>query len=524
MQCDCDCRPTPASCNFGHSSAVSDTGSAARAHARRLSLPTTYQVPRPPERVLLSRIWQPACCEGGQNEETMRTPAIQRLTGILAFSLFGMACGGGGSPAAPGSTTQPGPGGFTATIGGSVRAGSTQLASTSSGAPAGLIVSVAGTSISSGIDAAGRFNLTGVPAGDVRLQFKAGGLDATVPLSPVQPSQSVELAVNVSGSTVIVEAELRSMAGDVELEGRIESLPPNTSAGSLVVAGRTVNTTATTRIEQGGAERTFDDLLIGMRVHVKGTASGTAVAATRITIQNTTTWIPVTINGIVESLSGTADLFEMTVNDRLVKGDALTVYFGNGGRDDFSKLQVGLRVEIKGQQRNAYVYAERLHVHDPSDGGDDDGGQQQSASIHGTLTARSGTQPNLTLTVGGTTVRTSAGTVVQRRGDVQTLEQLQIGQSLHVVGDRQADGSLDARRIQIEDDAVGGEMEIEGPAGGVSGTCPALHFVVMGHSVATSGATTFEGGTCSSLRSGMRVTVNGTRQADGSILATRVRR
>jgi hypothetical protein len=67
-------------------------------------------------------------------------------------------------------------------------------------------------------------------------------------------------------------------------------------------------------------------------------------------------------------------------------------------------------------------------------------------------------------------------------------------------------------------------MEIDGPAGGVSGTCPALHFGVMGHSVATNGATTFEGGTCASLRSGMRVTVNGTRQADGSILATRVRR
>jgi hypothetical protein len=315
------------------------------------------------------------------------------------------------------------------------------------------------------------------------------------------------------------------MAGEAELEGRIESLPPETPAGALVVAGRTVTTTATTRIEQGGAERTFDDLLIGMRVHVKGTASGSTLTATRIVIQNTITSIPVTINGIIESLSGTADLFEMTVNDRLVKGDALTVFFGNGGRDDFSSLKAGLRVEIKGQQRDGYVYAERLHINHPDPGDDDDDDeQQQSASIHGTLTAMAGTSPTLTLTVGGTTVRTNAGTVVQRRGDVQTLEQLQLGQSLHVVGARQSDGSLNARRIQIEDDAVGGEMEIEGPAGGVKGTCPALSFGVNGFDVATNGSTSFEGGTCAALKSGTKVKVNGTRQADGSILATRVRR
>jgi hypothetical protein len=451
----------------------------------------------------------------------LHNPLLKRLVGILALSLFGTACGGK-SPTEPGTT--PGLGGSTAVISGSVRSGSAQLASTANGAPAGMTVSIVGTSISSGIDAAGRFNLPGVPPGDVRLQFKATGLDAIVPITPVQPSQSVDLVVNVSGSTVMVEADLRTTAGEVELEGRIESLPPTMPDGSLVVAGRTVNTTGTTRIEQGGAERTFDALLIGMRVHVKGTASGTAVTATRIIIQNTNTWIPVNINGIIQSLAGTADLFEMYVNDRLIKGDALTEFFGNGGRDDFSSLQVGLRVEVKGQQRDGYVYAERLHVNHPDEEEDDDNDQQQSASIHGTLTAMSGALPNLTLTVGGTTVRTNAGTVVQRRGDFQTLEQLQIGQSLHVVGERQPDGSLDARRIWIEDDAVGGEMEIEGPVGGLSGTCPAISFGVNGITVRTNAATSFEGGSCTALRNGNRVTVNGTRQTDGSILATRVRR
>jgi hypothetical protein len=197
-------------------------------------------------------------------------------------------------------------------------------------------------------------------------------------------------------------------------------------------------------------------------------------------------------------------------------------------------LQNEARVEVKGQLRDGYIYAERIHVNaagedgddgDEEDEGDEDGGgQAESASIHGTLTAIQGSSPALTLTVGGTTVRAGAATDVQRRGDVQSLDALAIGQRLHVVGERRADGSIDARRIFIEDDEAGGRVEIQGPAGGVDGTCPVLRFTVMGYRVITSGATTFGGGSCAQLRSGTQVQVTGTRQSDGSIAATSVTR
>jgi hypothetical protein len=93
-----------------------------------------------------------------------------------------------------------------------------------------------------------------------------------------------------------------------------------------------------------------------------------------------------------------------------------------------------------------------------------------------------------------------------------------------VVGDRQSDGSIDARRIQIVDDEIGDEMEIEGAAGGVQGTCPALTFGVNGFSVVTNAATAFGPPlTCSNVNSGTKVLVKGTRQANGSILATSVK-
>ena len=272
---------------------------------------------------------------------------------------------------------------------------------------------------------------------------------------------------------------------------------------------------------QGSAAKTFADLQIGMRVHVEGTPSGNDLRASLIQIQNTTTWIPVEINGVIDSLSGTATLFQFKIGSRLVKGDTLTTFFGSATQS-FSNLKDGVRVEVKGQQRDGYVYAERLHVNDADATETDDDGQDSSASISGVLTVIGGTTPTLTLTVGGTTVRTSSSTEVRRRGDVQTLDTLKVGQTLHVVGARQPDASLNARMIQIDDDPTGGAVEIEGSVGGLKGTCPAVSFSVNGFAITANSATVFAGGTCSTLKSGSKATVKGTKQADGTILATRI--
>lgn len=441
----------------------------------------------------------------------------------LATALVISACGASKSPTTPSTTAA---GGTTAIISGNVRAGSPLLAASVGSAIPGLVVTVVGTTISSGVDAADRFTLVGVPPGDIDLKFSGAGIDSTVRLSQVLPSQTVSLVVNVAGTAVVVDSEIRSTTAAEQLEGRVESLPPTTADGSLVVAGRTVKTDTTTRFEQGGAAKSFADLQIGMRVHVEGTVSGSDLRASLIRIQNTTTWIPVEINGVIDSLSGNATLFQFKIGSRLVKGDALTTFFGSGSTvQSFATLKDGVRVEVKGQQRDGYVYAERLHVNDAdvTDGGGDDG-QDESASIHGLLTVIVGTKPMLTLTVGGTTVRTSSTTEVQRRGDVQTLDALQVGQTLHVVGVRQSNGSLDARHIFIDDDQTGGEFEIEGSLGGLKGSCPALTFGVNGFSIITNGATVFEGAACTALKSGDKITVKGIKQADGSVLAKSVKR
>jgi hypothetical protein len=404
----------------------------------------------------------------------------------------------------------------------------------STSAPQGLTVEVVGSGVSAPVDAAGGFTLRGVPAGTVRLRFYGPGVDVAVALAGVNNTDTITIVVAVSpaGATIVSESRNGAPASPavVEVEGRIEAVQPQEW---IAVNGRRILVPAGTPMREGDRVRDWSDLKPGVRVHVKARVEGTDLVATFIEVQNQDADLPVTLNGLVEGLTGTAAAFQFTVNGRLVRGDAGTAFFGDGDRaDSFASLANGRRVEVKGQPRDGFVYAVRIHVNRPDDGdGDDDGAeddddreQQQSASIHGTLTDLAGSVPNLTLRVGGTVVRTSAATEVKRRGDRQGLDALRVGQSLHVVGDRRADGSLDARKIEIDDDAADGEVEIEGALGGLSGTCPAVRFVVNGFQIVTSGATEFKNGGCGALRNGDRVKVEGVRQATGTVLAKEVER
>ena len=451
---------------------------------------------------------------------------MRRVLGFtLVMAVLAAACGGkgGSSPTAP---TGNGSSSASAVITGSVQGTAGAFTAAGFGAAiTGVTVTVVGTNISATVDAAGRFTLTNVPTGTVQLQLTGGGANATVTISTVEASQTIDVVLAVAGTSASLESEVRSGAGEAQLEGRVESLPPTMPALTFKSAGRTVKTDSSTRFVDGSQTRSFADLQIGMRIHAKGTLAGDSFTATTVEMQNSNVTVPVEVNGVIDSVSGTASAFQFKIGSRVIKGDNLTGFFGDGDKPDtFSNLKDGVRVEVKGQQRDGFVYATRIHINDDNgDDNGDDGGQDDSASIHGTLTAMSGSKPALTLTVGGTTVRTSSSTEVKRRGDVQSLDTLKVGQSLHVVGDRQPDGSINARKIEIDDDAPGGEFEIEGSMGGLQGTCPSIRFGVNGFSVSTSASTTFEDGTCSSLKNGAKVNVKGTRNADGSVAATRVK-
>ena len=154
---------------------------------------------------------------------------------------------------------------------------------------------------------------------------------------------------------------------------------------------------------------------------------------------------------------------------------------------------------------------------------DDDG----NAKAEGVVSALSGTCPTLTFTVQSTKVTTSGATAFKDT----TCAALANGMRVEVKGDRQADGSIVAARVEADDEddedddhdqGPGRRSEMKGPVASLRGECPNLSFILQGARITTTVATQFADTTCAALRNGVKVEVEGPRQADDSVLATRV--
>lgn len=132
-----------------------------------------------------------------------------------AISLALLTVGCGGSPLAPSPSG--------ATISGRVSGGGTSgsrafghggtMAAT---AASTLTVTVVGTNLTATVDASGSFQISGVPAGDVQLQFSDGVTTTTITISSVNSQELVELVIFLNNGAVEVISEVRTN-GSVEL-------------------------------------------------------------------------------------------------------------------------------------------------------------------------------------------------------------------------------------------------------------------------------------------------------------------
>jgi hypothetical protein len=297
-----------------------------------------------------------------------------------------------------------------------------------------LTVSVVGTGVTSAVNN-GQFTLEGVPRGRASLRFSGGGVtDAVVDLDDVQDNELIEVTVSLDDTGAAVESERRSGAGTTQLEGRVESLPPTTPAGSFVVAGQTVTTDASTVFVMHGSSAGFSDLKLGVRVHVKGVGSSSGLQASLVTIQNLNASVPVTLHGVISGFTGTSTDFEFSVDGRLVKGTSSTTFYGNSRFED---LADGARVEVKGLQADGYVAAERIHV---SGKGDASG---TNVTIEGTIGNLSGACPALGFKVKGQNVTTDGTTVFD-----PSCSELKSGTKVQVTGITQSDGSVKASDVK----------------------------------------------------------------------------
>lgn len=298
---------------------------------------------------------------------------------------------------------------------------------------ASLRVTVVGTSLSTTTDASGRFTIQGVPSGSVVLRFQGSGVDATVRIEGLVDGQVLTITVHVNGSQATLETS-PTRQQEVEFTGAIESISPP----ELRVAGRRVVTSPRTEIKRGNAKIALSALQVGESVKVEGVQqSDGSVLADEIKAGTTIGAREVELKGVIESIS--APRFQ--VSGRTVVTDANTGFKGNGRVKSLADLRVGDRVEVKGtEQSDGSVLAREVEREDDDD--DDE------AELEGLIESIS--PPDLR--VAGRTVRTDASTKIERDDKRISLADLRVGERVEVKGVRQADGSILARKIEVEDD------------------------------------------------------------------------
>jgi len=261
----------------------------------------------------------------------------------------------------------------------------------------------------------------------------------------------VEVVVTVAGGAATLESEVRHGAGEAELKGMVEALPPSTPALTFRAAGTNVRTDSSTVFVNGSMIRSFSDLRIGIRVEVKGSLSGDTFTASRVELEGIAEApepepepepAERELKGTIAGLSGTASAFSFMLGSTLVKEDASTALTGSGeAPKTFAALQNGTVVEIHGVQHDGFVQASRIHIEDAENEPPED---HDEVEVQGMLGAVSGTCPAISSTVGSTKFTTSAST----RFDDAACSAFKAGDKVEVKGTRNPDGSIAASRLK----------------------------------------------------------------------------
>lgn len=330
-----------------------------------------------------------------------------------------------------------------------------------------------------------------------------------ITLQNIQVGFIVKVRANVLPDSSLLATKIKiedRFKDEVELTGVIEAIGDD----SLVVNGRTFFVTDSTVIlDDEKNPIAFTDLQKGEVVEIRAEVllDGTLIA-TRIKVEGKFK-DEVELTGTIESI-GTDSL---VVSGFTFFVDANTVILDNKENPvDFSTLIVGMIVEIRGRrQADGSLLATKIKIEDRI---------EDEVEITGLIEDIS----DSTITVAGLTFKITKNTVIldNNKNPIQ-LADLSPGQTVEVRGDLLVDGTLVAIRIKLENRQAD-EVEMSGPIEVINENT----LQVLGVTFQITDATQLlddKGNaiTLTDLQVGQTVEVRGIRQADGSIVATKVK-
>jgi hypothetical protein len=291
-------------------------------------------------------------------------------------------------------------------------------------------------------------------------------------------------------------------SGWVRISGQINQLSSSCPSTSFKVGSKRVSTDASSTF----VDRSCSDLRNGAAIEVEGGwSSDGSVIAQRVRGQQE---LPQSeIRGAISGLTGACPNLSFSVGSQGVITDASTRFKDR----ECSGIRNGQSVEVHGiQQADRRVLARDVEpIIEP-----------ERIEVVGTLRSLGGVCPSVVFSIGSDVIATSADT----RFKTLPCNALSEGRFVEAKGVRQPDGRILAQEVETEDELEGVEVEVRGAIQRVNGSCPNMTFFVGELRIATNADSRFERMTCTDLRSGINVEAKGIAQADGSVLAIRVKR
>jgi hypothetical protein len=129
-----------------------------------------------------------------------------------------------------------------------------------------------------------------------------------------------------------------------------------------------------------------------------------------------------------------------------------------------------------------------------------------------------------TFVVGTQKVSVPVTATIRHGSTTVAFADLKVGDHVQVRGTLNATAVLVASEVKVAgDDDDADKAELTGAVSALGSTaCPTITFTVQAKQVSTTATTTFKGITCATVANGTVVEVEGTMQADGSVVATHV--
>lgn len=356
------------------------------------------------------------------------------------------ACGGSSSVTGPDAVAPA----SSATIAGTVvsagAAGATPGDVSARSSSGGIRVSVLGTALETRTDDDGRFMLGGVTPGEkVELHFEGPGIDARLEIEGLAAGQMLTITVSVSGSM----ASRLIPSDEIEFRGRVDSV----SSDRLVVDGRMVLVVPGTTEVLGRQNQPIplSDVAVGSFVEVEGWSQPDgSLLGKKVKLEDgagagADNDTEVEFRGNVDSVGA----------DRLVVGGRTVLVVAGTtevlGRQNqsiaLSDVAVGAFVEVEGwPQSDGSLLGKKVKLEDRAGDGGNDPNDPVEVEFLGSIQSLS------PLTVAGTVVSTDGNTrILDDNNNPIGLSELAVGMRVEIEGWRQADGSVLAKKIKIED-------------------------------------------------------------------------